>query len=69
MAFAERFASIVKDRGISQAELARRLGLPYYTFRYKSKHLSSWKVTEWLELQEILKLTREDVLFLTGKVT
>ena len=69
VAFAERFESIVKDRGISQAELSRRLGMPYATFRYKAKHLTSWKVNEWLKLSTILNLSHQDVLFLTEEVT
>lgn len=46
MEFAERFAQVVKDRGISQAELSRRLEVPYSSFRYKSRKLSAWNAVE-----------------------
>lgn len=68
MEFAERFAQVVKDRGISQAELSRRLEVPYSSFRYKKSKLSAWNVVEFKRLESVLNLTSEEVDFLTTEV-
>ncbi len=68
MEFAERFAQVVKDRGISQAELSRRLEVPYSSFRYKSRKLSAWNAVEFKRLEKVLNLTDEEVDFLTAEV-
>lgn len=68
MPFADRFSQIVKDRGISQAELSRRVGIPYSSFRYKSKQLSAWNAVEFRKLSEVLHLTEEEEDFLTHEV-
>lgn len=68
MEFAERFNQVIKDRGIPQTELARKLGIPYETMRYKAKKLSAWKVTEWNTMVATLRLTDEEVTFLTSEV-
>lgn len=68
MTFEEKLDQIVKDRGIPQAELARRLGVPYATFRYKMKRLSAWKVPEFRKLMSVLNLSDEEVDFLSTEV-
>ena len=68
MTFEEKFDQIVKDRGIPQAELARRLGMPYPTFRYKMKRLNAWKVPEFRKLMSVLNLSDEEVDFLSTEV-
>lgn len=69
MNFADKFSEIIKDRGMPQSEVARRIGMPYATFRYKSNHFSAWKVTEWGKLVSVLRLTDEEVEFLANDVT
>ena len=68
MTFEERFEKILKDRGVPKAELARKIGLPLSTFNYKSKSLSAWKVPEFNKMVETLRLTDEEVTFLTTSV-
>lgn len=68
MTFEEKLDQIVKERGIPQAELARRLGLPYATFRYKMKRLNAWKVPEFRKLASVLNMSDEEVDFLTAEV-
>ena len=68
MTFEERFDKILKDRGVPKAELARKIGIPDRTFRYKAKSLSAWKVPEFNKMVETLRLTDEEVTFLTSSV-
>ena len=68
MTFEEKLDQIVKERGIPQAELARRLGVPYATFRYKMKRLSAWKVPAFRKLMAVLNMSDEEVDFLTAEV-
>ena len=68
MEFAERFSQVVKDRGISQAELSRRLEVPYSSFRYKSNKIRAWNVVEFNRLIKVLNLTDEEGDFLTAEV-
>lgn len=68
MSFEERFNQILKERGASKAALARILDIPQSTFMYKSKRLDAWKVPEFNKLVTELRLTDEEVTFLTSEV-
>lgn len=67
MTFEERLNVIIKDRATTKAGLARKLGMHENTFHNKSKKLESWNVVEFNKMVEELRLTDEEVTFLTAE--
>lgn len=65
MTFEERFNKIIKERSTTKAGLARKLGMHENTMQYKSKRLDAWNVVEFNRMVEELRLTDEEVNFLT----
>lgn len=68
MTFEEKFQKILKERGVSKTSLAKNLGIPWTTFSRRQKDLSSWSVPEFNKMVETLRLTDEEVTFLTSVV-
>lgn len=65
MDFEGRFMKVLADHGATIPSLAKALDMPKNTLRYRSKNINSWNIVDFLKLSSILRLTDEEVNFLT----
>lgn len=69
MTFENRLDQLLKDRGVSKTALAKNIGIPETTFyNRRMKTISSWKFLEFNKMVKFLRLTDEEVRFLTVDV-
>lgn len=53
----------IRDKGITEKELAKRIGIDYTTFSHKMNGKTQWKLNEIQALVEILKIKNYGKVF------
>lgn len=57
MEFKEKFEEILSRRRTTKPSVAKQMGMPESTFRFKSVELKRWNVVEFFRLAKLLQLT------------